>query len=230
METILTALEKAGFTRTKLPLSKPLVIHAVAGAGKTTLIQSLLAEHPNLSAQTAGVPQNPTLDGAYIRKLTIPESNKLNILDEYAALHPLKGSWDVVCADPLQHPNTALRPHFLKTTSHRLCPATTGLISKLICPCSSSRPEPTKITVTGLFESPLFGTIISLDDTCHKLLQAHGLQPHCPESVLGLEFPVVTVVSSLPLHEIVEKHRLYISLSRHTQELHVRCPPPHPTH
>nr|AMN10084.1 triple gene block protein 1 [Plantago asiatica mosaic virus] len=230
MDAILTALTSNNFQRTNTPLSKPLVIHAVAGAGKTTLIQNLLPEHPNLAAQTAGNPQTPNLTGAFIRKLTCPESNKLNLLDEYAALQPLKGSWDVVLADPLQHPGLALRPHFIKSVSHRLCPATTRLISKLVCPCTSSRTDESTIQFSGLFEGPLLGTIIALDQTTQNLLAAHNAPFLCPTAALGLEFDTVTIASALPLEEVPDKVGLYISLSRHRSQLHVRSPPPHPTY
>nr|BAG12124.1 triple gene block protein1 [Plantago asiatica mosaic virus]BAG12129.1 triple gene block protein2 [Plantago asiatica mosaic virus]BAG12134.1 triple gene block protein1 [Plantago asiatica mosaic virus]BAG12144.1 triple gene block protein1 [Plantago asiatica mosaic virus] len=230
MDIVISALTSNDFQRTNIPISKPLVVHAVAGAGKTTLIQNLLPDHPNLSAQTAGTPQSPNLTGAYIRKLTCPESNKLNLLDEYAALQPLKGSWDVVLADPLQHSGLALRPHFVKSISHRLCPETTKLISKLICPCSSSRSDTSSIQFSGLFEGPLLGTIIALDSTTQALLQAHGAPFLCPTAALGLEFDTVTVVSATPLADVQDKVGLYISLSRHRAQLHVRSPPPHPTY
>nr|AMY62719.1 triple gene block protein 1 [Plantago asiatica mosaic virus] len=230
MDVILSTLTSNNFQRTNTPISKPLVVHAVAGAGKTTLIQNLLPNHPNLSAQTAGTPQSPNLTGAYIRILTGLEVNKLNLLDEYAALQPLKGSWDVVLADPLQHPGLALRPHFVKSISHRLCPETTKLISKLICPCTSSRSDSSIIQFSGLFEGPLLGTIIALDSTTQNLLQAHRAPFLCPTTALGLEFDTVTVVSARPLEEIQDKVGLYISLSRHRTQLHVRSPLPHPTY
>nr|BDX36181.1 triple gene block protein 1 [Plantago asiatica mosaic virus] len=230
MDVVVTALTANNFQRTSTPISKPLVVHAVAGAGKTTLIQNLLPDHPNLSAQTAGTPQPPNLTGAFIRKLTCPEPNKINLLDEYVALQPLKGSWDVVLADPLQHPGLALRPHFIKSVSHRLCPETTKLISRLICPCTSSRSENSTIQFSGLFDGPLLGTIIALDSTTQALLRTHRAPFLCPTAALGLEFDVVTVVSSQPLEEVQDKVGLYISLSRHRHQLHVRSPPPHPTY
>nr|BDX36176.1 triple gene block protein 1 [Plantago asiatica mosaic virus] len=230
MDVVVTALTANNFQRTSTPISKPLVVHAVAGAGKTTLIQNLLPDHLNLSAQTAGTPQPPNLTGAFIRKLTCPEPNKINLLDEYVALQPLKGSWDVVLADPLQHPGLALRPHFIKSVSHRLCPETTKLISKLICPCTSSRSENSTIQFSGLFDGPLLGTIIALDSTTQALLRTHRAPFLCPTAALGLEFDVVTVVSSQPLEEVQDKVGLYISLSRHRHQLHVRSPPPHPTY
>ncbi|AAX19932.1 triple gene block protein 1 [Nandina mosaic virus] len=230
MDAIISTLTSNDFQRTNIPISKPLVVHAVAGAGKTTLIQNLLSEHPNFSAQTAGTPQSPNLTGAFIRKLTCPESNKINLLDEYAALQPLKGSWDVVLADPLQHTGLTLRPHFIKSVSHRLCPETTKLISKLICPCTSSRAETSTIQFSGLFDGPLLGTIIALDQTTQALLQAHNAPFLCPSAALGLEFDTVTVVSSQPLEEVSDQVGLYISLSRHRSQLYVRSPPPHPTY
>ena len=54
--------------------------------------------------------------------------------------------------------------------------------------------------------------------------------PFCPKATIGLQFPVVTVLSSQPLEQVEDSTALYIALTRHTKELHVRCPTEaHPT-
>lgn len=226
MDRLIPLLTANGYTRTDLPLSKPAVIHAVAGAGKTTVIREFLATNSNVNAVTHGTPDKPNLSRKMIKAYSLPKANHFNILDEYCA-QPLKGSWDAVFADPLQHPDFAVEPHFIKETSHRLGSATCDLISSLgimIYPAG----EEQVVQRLGVFEGQLFGTVIALDPTIQDLARRHGVPTVCPRSTIGLQFPVVTVLSSLPLEEVGDNTELYIALTRHTKELHVRCPPaPH---
>lgn len=164
MDRLIDLLTANGYSRTDHPISKPLVIHAVAGAGKTTLIRQFLKENPAINAQTLGTPDKPNLSRKMIRPHTGPKANHFNILDEYCA-QPLKGSWDAVFADPLQHPDYALEPHFIKETSHRLGPSTCRLISELgilIYPGA----EDQLVTRKGVFEGELYG--------CHSTGQAYS--------------------------------------------------------
>ena len=191
METLTALLIANGYTRTDLPISKPLVIHAVAGAGKTTLIRQFLHQHSATNAQTLGTPDKPNLSRKMIRQFSMPKANHFNILDEYCA-QPLKGSWDAVFADPLQHPDYALEPHFIKETSHRLGPSTCELISSLgilIYPDS----EDQVVTRKGVFESELFGVVIALDEAIFQLASRHGLKPLCPKATTGFSFAKYTV-------------------------------------
>ena len=113
--------------------------------------------------------------------------------------------------------------HFIKETSHRLGPSTCELISSLgilIYPDS----EDQVVTRKGVFESELFGVVIALDEAIFQLASRHGLKPLCPKATIGLQFPVVTVLSSLALEQVEDSTALYIALTRHTKELHVRCP------
>lgn len=224
MDILTSLLTANGYNRTDHPLSKPLVVHAVAGAGKTSLIREFMKVHPAVNAQTHGTPDKPNLSRKMIRQYSIPKANHFNILDEYCAL-PVKGSWDAVFADPLQHPDHALEPHFIKETSHRLGAQTCKLISDLgilIYPGAEDQPVVRK----GVFEGELFGTVIALDQQIHDLAQRHGVRTFCPQATIGQQYPVVTVLSSNPLESVEDSTALYIALTRHTKELHVRCPPP----
>ncbi|UTI93305.1 triple gene block 1 [Chaenostoma potexvirus] len=229
MDQLHTALENAGFERTKLPISKPLVVHAVAGAGKSTLLRNFAAACPEALAQTCGPADPPNLEQTHIREHFGPQSNKINILDEYPLLEPLRGAWAAVFADPLQYSTGALPPHYVKKTSHRLGVHTAQLISKLICPVSSSSTKPDSVTFSGIFEGQLLGQIIALDDLTASLLARHSVPFACPEQVRSQEFPEVTVVSASPLDKVINKSLLYVALSRHTEKLHVLSPPPHPS-
>lgn len=228
MNHFINLLIEEGYVRTNEILTDTLVVHAVAGAGKSTLIRKFILQHPHARAYTHGVPDPPNLEGRFIQAFKGPDSTHFNILDEYCA-EPLSGSWNVLIADPLQHKSQALRPHYIKKTSHRLGKATCSLLTSVGLEVTSEKEEDV-VDYRGVFEGPLFGTVIALDSTARTLLCRHGIQPLCPSEVLGSEFDEVTVVSELPLHQVRLKHSLYIALTRHRKSLHVRAPPlPHST-
>lgn len=227
MNHFINLLLTKGFVRTNEPLESTLVVHAVAGAGKSTLIRQFLSEHPNARAYTHGIPDPPNLTGRCIQPFKTPSPEHFNILDEYCA-EPITATWDVLIADPLQHKNLPRRPHYIKATSHRLGPDTCALLREVGIEVTP-RESADKVVSSGIFEKPLYGEIISLDRPTLDLLRAHNLNPKCPQEVLGQEFPVVTVVSSIPLSQVRLKYQVYIALTRHLEELHVRAPAnPHP--
>lgn len=223
MNHFINLLTEEGYVRTNEILSDSLIVHAVAGAGKSTLIRKFISQHPQARAYTHGVPDPQNLEGRFIQGYQNPNPAHFNILDEYCA-EPTPSFWNVLIADPLQHEASALRPHFIKRVSHRLGEATCSLLTEVGLHISSSKVEDL-VDYQGIFEGPIFGTVIALDTTVRALLVRHGLHPLCPTEVLGLEFDEVTVVSELPLHQVRSKHLLYIALTRHRKVLHVRAPP-----
>ncbi|ACN58195.1 tgb1 [Potexvirus ecsallii] len=229
MNTLVDTLVEAGFIRTHEPLSNPLVVHAVAGAGKSSLIRRLLETDATFRAFTRGPPDPPSLDATAIQAFQPnPPSHLFNILDEYPA-GEVKGPWAALFADPLQHRAHPRRPHFIKRCSHRLSASTAALLTSLGIPITGTG-QGNFTSAHGVFEGPLIGKIISLDNHISLLLSNHSVPYATPDDVLGQEFPITTVISALPLHAVCDKVGLYIALSRHTSELHVLCPnPPHPT-
>ncbi|AEO12141.1 tgb1 [Tamus red mosaic virus] len=223
MNSVFELLESEGFERTKEPISKPVVVHAVAGAGKSTLIRKLLERNPEIRAFTHGVPDPPSLGCNDIGPFqSNPPSHTINILDEYPA-GDVSGAFHVLFADPLQHRKPKRRPHFVKRVSHRLGPNTENLLRKVGISITGAGSAEVK-TQQSIFEGALFGKITAVDSNVGNLLANHGVKFSYPDDVLGLEFPVVTVFSALPVSEICDKEGAYIALSRHTEELHVRAP------
>lgn len=228
MNTLSNLLLSEGYQRTPRPLSEPIVVHAVAGAGKSTLIRKLLKQSDNFRAHTNGPPDPPTLDCTSILPFTSnPPQHTYNILDEYPLGQP-KG-YKALFADILQHRNNHQQPHFIKTSSHRLGKTTTDFIQEhLTIPIEGTGSAELK-SVLPVLGSPLFGTLIALTPEIARLLESHGAKFYCPDQVLGKEFPVVTVLSTLPLQALPDRNAAYIALTRHTQELHVRSPDTPPT-
>nr|UOF93381.1 triple gene block 1 protein [Plantago yellow mosaic virus] len=223
MNTVISLLEQFKFQRTKEPLSTPLVVHAVAGAGKSTLIRAALEADPSIRAYTHGVPDPPSLDANSILSFNPnPPSHTTNLLDEYPVRDPPK-AFACLLADPLQHTGVKKRPHFISRKSHRLGPSTAKLLATVGIHFEGAGPA-ILASASGIFDAALFGKIIALDSTVGDLLRRHGVVFSFPHEVLGQEFPIVTVVSALSLPEVCDKESLYIACSRHTQELHVRAP------
>lgn len=225
MNTFTNSLLAEGFTRTQRPLSEPIVVHAVAGAGKSTLIRKLLKQSDEFRAHTHGPPDPKTLDCTSILPFTSnPPQHLFNILDEYPLASP-KG-YKALFADILQHRNNHLPPHFIKFTSHRLAPSTTQFIADHLGIPIQGEGSAELTSVQPVLGSPLYGTIISLTPETSSLLTSHKAQFFCPDQVLGQEFEVVTVLSAIPIRHLKDHSGAYIALTRHTKELHVRSPDP----
>nr|QHA79275.1 triple gene block 1 [Papaya mosaic virus] len=229
MNHFINCLVAEGFVRTNEPLTDTLVVHAVAGCGKSTLVRRFLEEQPLSRAYTHGKPDPPNLEGRFIQAFRTPSPDYFNILDEYCK-EPLTAKFQVLIADPLQYRTQPLRPHYTNHKSYRLGPQTCQLLSSCGIRIESHRSDQDTVKCGGIFGSPLFGQVISLDRQANDLLKAHGVQALCPVETIGQEYPVVTVVSSEPLEQVRFKDQVYIALSRHTKELHVLAPKfPDPT-
>lgn len=223
MNHFINCLVAEGFVRTNEALTDSLVVHAVAGCGKSTLVRRFLEEQPLARAYTHGKPDPPNLEGRFIQAFRTPNPDHFNILDEYCK-EPLSGKFQVLIADPLQYRTCPLRPHYVNHKSHRLGPETCRLLTKCGIRIESHRLDKDLVKRGGVFGSPLFGQVIALDRPSSDLLKAHGVRALCPVETIGQEYPVVTVVSSEPIENIRFKDQVYIALSRHTQELHVLAP------
>jgi hypothetical protein len=210
MEFYLGDLHKL-YERTPLPLQEPIVVHTVAGAGKTTLVRSWLRRSPHLKAVTGGQPDPPTLEGVGI----LAPHSRADIVDEYPAVPDRTGA-KVLLADPLQHRGPILPAHFIGRRTHRFGKATCELLKLFSINCTADRVD--KVSRSGLFDSDLVGTIIAVDDDAAELLEAHSAQFLTPCQALGLTFESVTAVSTVPLEEADPVNR-YIACSRHSQQL-----------
>lgn len=220
MNRFIELLVESGFERTGETLSQPLVVHAVAGAGKTSLVRQYLSLNPNSLAFTHGVPDKRNLQNRFIRPYDDPVPGYFCILDEYSA-DDYTERWDVLIADPLQHKNEPLVPHYIKRTSHRLGRGTQEILAGLGVHLEGLNEEE-EVSVTHILEGEIRGTVIALDPAAKHLLLDHGVKPLCPSKTLGAEFPETTVVSFKPLQDFTDISELYIALTRHTRRLNVR--------
>jgi hypothetical protein len=124
-----------GYHRTDEPRAPgaPIVVHAVAGAGKTTFLRSLLTFR-DVEVFTAGTHDPPSLTGKHIRCARAPLPGAFNILDEY----PLEDLQHRALAGPVRRqPATLaavasrtlyLRPHLPIWRGYRRCAPTTWVL------------------------------------------------------------------------------------------------------
>lgn len=199
------------YNRTSEPTSFPIVVHAVAGSGKTTIVRNLLQAHPTLTAVTFGTPDPVNLSG---RRISAPTS-PADIVDEYLA-GPAQPTAKLLLADPLQHKATPLRAHFTCNRTQRFGKETCKLLNTLGVDVLSSKED--EVVYANAFETDPEGTIIALGEDAVQLLSDHNADFLLPCQALGLTFDVVTVLTDAPLEEQDFTNR-YIACSRHRDKL-----------
>lgn len=220
MEIVLSNILDFGFKRTKLPLTNKqlIVIHAIAGAGKSTLIRRILENVPEAQAYTHGVPDSQTLSGrrikAYSERPATP--GPLDIIDEY-----LGGSFTgakVILCDPYQYSETAQEAHFTQNTSKRFGRNTAKLLRSLEFDVESERED--VLLTTDIWQEEIQGTIIAYEEEVQQWVSAHGAICLHPREIRGKTFQETTVICT-DLQVCCEelRHLLYVALTRHRTKL-----------
>nr|QQG34621.1 TGB1 [Yucca alphaflexivirus 1] len=219
MDFLLTLLDSnASYTRTSIPLSLPLVVHAVAGAGKTHLLTQLLHSCPSVTVHTLGapIPRDSTCRGSG------GDLRVFNVLDEYQIAADTS-SYQALFGDPLQGPSDKAYPdaHYVNTTSLRFGRQTCQLLNSIGITCSSVRPD--QVVVQRPFGAEPRGQVIALDSEGFEYLRAHQLQPRRPCELAGQTFDECTVLVTRRLRDY-QSNELYIALTRHRYSLLLLTP------
>ncbi|QCO31669.1 triple gene block protein 1 [Cherry virus Turkey] len=212
MEIAHEELIRAGFKRTNLPISFPIVVHGVPGCGKTRFIKNLLS-NPLFNAQTYGsvVPFN--LAGRGISRAPSPLLSGFNILDEYLS-GPAAEGFDLLLSDPYQNSQQPRSAHYTNSVTHRFGNSVCQLLQSLGFEISSAKVGDTEVEIRNIFNSKLIGEVIAFEPAAVELLHKHSARFSHPCEVRGSEFEEVTFVSaSRDLQSIVGAD-LYISLTR----------------
>nr|WEC26234.1 triple geneblock protein 1 [Nerine potexvirus 1] len=222
MENILQLLN-LHFQRTNLPLSKPVVIHSCAGAGKTTLIQTILQNHPSATAYTHSTHYASSRDlaGYNLRPFSQYTPGHLDIIDEYLA-GSIPPTACFLFADPYQYPPTNIRAHYTSLITHRFGPTLAAYLTTLGYHITSSLPaQPTELEFLNLWDWTPSGTCITHDEHLRNLLVSHSIPTLRPCEAIGLEFPAVDYVTPSTPSRATVTHLDYIALTRHTLKLRV---------
>lgn len=220
MEIILSTILDFGFKRTKIPLGERslIIVHAVAGAGKSTLIRKILEEVPESQAYTHGAPDPQSLSGRRIKAYsTRPNTpGPLDIIDEY-----LGGDYPdakLIFCDPYQYTTTALEAHFTQNTSKRFGKNTAKLLRALDFNVESDRED--IVLTTDIWQEEIQGTLIAYEPEVVNWVTAHGAICFPAEDIRGRTFPETTLVCT-NLRNCCEelRHLLYVALTRHKTKL-----------
>lgn len=218
MLNLVELLSSQGFEKTALPISRPLVIHAVAGAGKTSLVNNFLAS--NLSVQVVTVGKLPTSSLTYSENSVI-DDNSIRILDEYQSCSS-RENFDVLLGDPLQGSSfPILTPHYVKHETHRFGTETCELLKAIGVHVVSNKTD--IVDVRGIVGSEPEGCVLTLDKAGKDYLSSFGVASKCPFEVLGETFDTVTVLLTERLSSY-PRHALYVAFSRHSRKLILLTP------
>ncbi|AAK97523.1 25 kDa triple gene block protein [Indian citrus ringspot virus] len=212
-------LESKAFTRTRLPLSKPIVVHAVAGAGKTSLLENYARINPAARIYTPIAQQSNSL-------LLSPFTQSLeqaDIVDEYplSTLHP---GVEYVLADPIQYLGSKdlLKPHYICPTTHRFGHSTAEFLTSLGIETYAHKPD--RLTIANIFKTEPHGQVIACDLDTQQLAARHSLDYLRPCQSIGKTFKDTTILISHELNRDTLTKEIYIALTRHTNSVTILTP------
>ncbi|QGT76799.1 P2 [Citrus yellow mottle-associated virus] len=212
-------LSSKEFTRTKLPLSEPIVIHAIAGAGKTHLLEQYSRHNPSNTFFTP-------LDNKSNSLLLSPFSSdcsSASFIDEYP-LCEIPPSAKYLLADPIQYlgnPNLR-KPHYICPVSHRFGSQTAALLSSLGIEAYSRKQD--IVVSEDIFSFEPEGQVIACDPETQALARRHSLDFLRPCESIGRTFHTTTVLISDKLTPETLTKEIYIGLTRHTSKLIILSP------
>ncbi|AHB87034.1 putative triple gene block protein 1 [Potexvirus nesignambrosiae] len=236
MDVIISKILESGFTRTDEPISEgnQVVVHAIAGSGKTRLIKELLDAHNFIRAYTHGPVPSRGISGRSVIKATsqppqgLPEGT-YTILDEYLA-GPSEG-YHCLLADPFQYAQEPKRAHFIGTHSHRFGRNTAALLTSLGFTCSSARSD--VVLHTDYWKFRPTGQAIAFQAEVCANLRANNLEHTNDTEALGKTYKEVafyhTDWEELKEEDYPDRHKLYICLTRHRSKLTL-VSPDHPNY
>lgn len=223
MNELISKLADKNYIRLGSKLGKPIVINCVPGAGKTTLIRELLAEHSCFAAFSTVRADQENLVGRKIEKFSedLPK-DKLVILDEYQNLPSIPEGVFAVFGDPLQSCKPiSLEADFISRKSHRFGKSTEQLLKKLNFEVETEKED--TVLVEDIFEGELEGQVVCFEKEVVELLKSHSVEFLEPQTLQGLTFKSVTFVTTGAITE-VNKHFHLICLTRHSDSLKILSP------
>lgn len=226
MDLILKRAKACGFHRIAFCEQGPLIFHCVPGAGKSTLIRSLLSEHSKFRAYTFGVPDNPNLSGRYIKSVSNYSytEGEINLLDEYCE-GALPAFQVAACfGDPLQSAaSTFLREaNFICTETLRFGRQTCLLLNNLGY-CIKSNVED-ELIHGDLFSVEPSGVVVAYEDDVYSLLESNSCEYKKVCEIRGKTFESVTLVTSGEFGALSRRSDLFQCLTRHRAKLTILSP------
>nr|QPG93404.1 triple gene block 1 [Ligustrum virus A] len=222
MDILVKYLSDFGFVRLSNSIRPPVVIHCVPGAGKTTLIRSILKADTRFIAFTCGIPDQPNLEGNWIRAL--PEElpkDKFVLVDEYTLGDQALNVF-ALFGDPLQsNQQVTLRADFICNFSNRFGSSTAKFLRSLGYNIEAEGTD--TIEVCDIFSKDPEGQVVYFEREVGELLCAHGVDAKTAIEIQGQTFKCVTFVTA-ENQPLVDPIASFQCLTRHRQKLLILCP------
>nr|WAB21243.1 triple gene block protein 2 [Banmivirus BanMMV] len=217
VEKLKKLIEDNGFLATGNAITDKIVIHGVAGCGKSTLAKALIKDE-NYNVVNPLSSEAFDITGRYIKREIVTFNDKINVLDEYLSVDCHDG-FQVLLADPFQYKKTPYLANYIKRSSHRFKKELIPLLLEIEIE-AEAESEGLHIIKGSAYEEEPRGTIITLEEEVAKYVSGHGLSINYPDCVQGLEFETVTLYHCKNLCEL-ERSGLYIALTRAKNELRI---------
>lgn len=215
VEKLKQLIEKSGFTATSNEIVDVIVIHGVAGCGKSTLTKEL-AKDKNFNVVNALSSEEFNLEGLCIRRELTAFDDKINVLDEYLSVDCQKG-FQVLLVDPFQYEKVPRLANYIKRVSHRFRKELLPVLSEIGIEAEAEK-EGLAITRGSAYEIEPKGKVITTEEQVAKYVSRHGINICFPNCVQGQEFDIVTFYHCKDLKEL-KRSELYVALTRVKEEL-----------
>nr|UTM72624.1 triple gene block protein 2 [Banmivirus BanMMV] len=217
VEKLKQLILNSGFLETGHPVIDRIVIHGVAGCGKSTLTRELLKDE-NFNIVNTLSDSCFNLEGQLIKKELTTLKNKINILDEYLSVDNHEG-FQILLADPFQYKKIPYLAHYIKKESHRLKKELIPILTEIGIEVET-REGGLSIIHGSAYDIEPKGKIISIEPEVIEYVSKHGLEVHHSTCVQGQEFESVTFYHSKDLKNL-ERSELYVALTRVKNELRI---------
>nr|WAB21288.1 triple gene block protein 2 [Banmivirus BanMMV] len=215
LEKLKQLIEEFGFVTTNNPITDRIVIHGVAGCGKSTLTRELINDS-NFNVVNALSDEKFNLTGQYVKKELIASVGKINVLDEYLSVSNHEG-FQVLLADPFQYIQKPYLANYIKKKSHRFKKELVPILLELGIEVEVEE-EGLNIIKGSAYSIEPKGHVICIEEEVAKYVSEHGLDVSYPCCVQGQEFEIVTLYHKEELKEL-NRSNLYIALTRVKKEL-----------
>ncbi|ACM45980.1 triple gene block protein 1 [Helleborus net necrosis virus] len=214
------------FERTTLPLSSPIVINCVPGAGKSTFIKDLIDSDSRFVGLTFGAVPNPDLSSRGIISIKDyqPKSGDLVLIDEYTEGDHSNLNALALFGDPLQSNSKHPKPpaHFVATFSHRFGEKTAKLLRDLDFHVHAEGAD--QVTLGNLYDLDPIGQIVAVEPEVIALLCKHNCDFLDLKQARGKTFDRVTFYCAESNITPELRADYFVGLTRHRKELLILNP------
>nr|WAK43335.1 triple gene block 1 [Ligustrum virus A] len=222
MDFLVKYLSEHRFVRLCNSIKPPVVVHCVPGAGKTTLIRSIIQADSRFVAFTCGIPDRPNLEGNWIQSLPeVLPTDKFVLVDEYTLCARDLPAF-ALFGDPLQsNRREPLRADFICNYSHRFGASTATLLKTLGYDILAEGED--TVQISDIFKQDPEGQIVYFEKEVGRLLCAHGVEAKIVQEIQGQTFDSVTFVTA-ENQPIADPVAAFQCLTRHRSKLLILCP------